>query len=117
MKDKILYHLIFWVLYTLLEIYLDFAWLKYQFPKISDLQRFWYAMNGELGYLVVKIPVVYLCLYFVDHPSHYFNFFIKKEESSDSFFTLLHTNSSSKFPFGFFILHSCILLCSFVEHK
>lgn len=78
MKDKIFYHLIFWVLYTLLEIYLDFAWLKYQFPKISDLQRFWYAMNGELGYLVVKIPVVYLCLYFVDHPSHYFNFFIKK---------------------------------------
>ncbi|MDE5492663.1 sensor histidine kinase [Elizabethkingia meningoseptica] len=61
--NSIRVHLIFWVLYYFLEVYLDFLWSRYQFPKLEWYLRLRSSVILELGYLMIKIPLAYLLLY------------------------------------------------------
>ncbi|MDR4954066.1 histidine kinase [Chryseobacterium sp. ES2] len=56
-------HLLFWILYYILEIYLDFYWSRYQFPDFKWQIRLQNTFMLELGYLFVKIPLAYALLY------------------------------------------------------
>lgn len=56
-------HLFFWILYYILEVYLDFYWSRYQFPDFKWQIRLQNTFMLELGYLFVKIPLAYALLY------------------------------------------------------
>lgn len=60
---KILPHFFFWILYYLIEIYLDFLWSRYQFPKVGWHSHVLNSVVIEFGYLFVKIPLIYLSYY------------------------------------------------------
>lgn len=62
-RSKLQVHLIFWILYYLLEAYLDFYWSRYQFPDFKWQIRLQNTLILELGYLLVKIPLAYSLLY------------------------------------------------------
>lgn len=62
-KSKFYIHLLFWIFYYILEVYLDFYWSKYQFPDTRWQIRFQNTILLELGYLLVKIPLAYSLLY------------------------------------------------------
>ena len=54
--------IIFWVLYLLLEINLEFAWSKYDFPILHWIQRLVNSILTETLFLIVKIPFAYYVL-------------------------------------------------------
>jgi len=56
-------HLLFWILYYILEVYLDFYWSRYQFPDFQWQIRLQNTLMLELGYLLIKIPLAYTLLY------------------------------------------------------
>jgi len=56
-------HLLFWILYYILEVYLDFYWSRYQFPDFKWSIRLQNTLILELGYLFIKIPLAYALLY------------------------------------------------------
>ncbi|WP_347217631.1 histidine kinase [Chryseobacterium sp.] len=62
-KSKLQVHLLFWILYYILEAYLDFYWSRYQFPDFIWQIRLQNTLILELGYLLVKIPLAYSLLY------------------------------------------------------
>lgn len=62
-KSKLQIHLLFWILYFILEAYLDFYWSRYQFPDFKWQLRLQNTLILELGYLLVKIPLAYSLLY------------------------------------------------------
>ncbi len=62
-KSKLHIHLLFWILYYMLEVYLDFYWSRYQFPDFKWQLRLQNSLLLELGYLMVKIPLAYSLLY------------------------------------------------------
>ncbi|MGK6341835.1 sensor histidine kinase [Chryseobacterium sp. DT-3] len=62
-KSKLYIHLLFWILYYILEVYLDFYWSRYQFPDAEWQLRLQNTVILELGYLLVKIPLAYALLY------------------------------------------------------
>lgn len=62
-KSKLYVHLLFWILYYILEVYLDFYWSRYQFPDAGWQQRLQNTVVLELGYLVIKMPLAYSLLY------------------------------------------------------
>jgi len=62
-KSKLYTHLIFWILYYILEVYLDFYWSRYQFPDFKWPIRLQNTLILELGYFLVKIPLAYSLLY------------------------------------------------------
>lgn len=62
-KSKLHIHLLFWILYYILETYLDFYWSRYQFPNFKWQLRLQNTLFLELGYLMVKIPLAYSLLY------------------------------------------------------
>ncbi|MDN3693138.1 histidine kinase [Chryseobacterium tructae] len=62
-KSKLQTHSLFWVLYFILEAYLDFYWSRYQFPNFKWQIRLQNTLILELGYLLVKIPLAYSLLY------------------------------------------------------
>jgi len=55
--------LLFWILYYILEVYLDFYWSRYQFPDFRWQMRLQNSLVLELGYFLVKIPLAYSLLY------------------------------------------------------
>lgn len=62
-KSKVQIHLLFWILYYVLEAYLDFYWSRYQFPDFTWQTRLKNTLTLELGYFLVKIPLAYSLLY------------------------------------------------------
>lgn len=62
-NSKVQIHLLFWILYYLLEAYLDFYWSRYQFPDFMWQTRLQNTLILELGYFLVKIPLAYSLLY------------------------------------------------------
>lgn len=62
-KSKVYVHLLFWVLYYILEVYLDFYWSRYQFPDVAWQIRLQNTIVLELGYLLIKMPLAYSLLY------------------------------------------------------
>lgn len=62
-KSKLYIHLLFWILYYILEAYLDFYWSRYQFPDFKWQIRLQNTMILELIYFLVKIPLAYSLLY------------------------------------------------------
>lgn len=62
-KSKVYVHLLFWVLYYILEVYLDFYWSRYQFPDRAWQIRLQNTIVLELGYLLIKMPLAYSLLY------------------------------------------------------
>lgn len=62
-KSKLHIHLLFWILYYVLEVYLDFYWSRYQFPGFEWQIRLQNTLILELGYFLVKIPLAYSLLY------------------------------------------------------
>lgn len=62
-KSKLYVHLLFWILYYILEVYLDFYWSRYQFPDAGWQQRLQNTIVLELGYLLIKMPLAYSLLY------------------------------------------------------
>ncbi|WP_353145788.1 histidine kinase [Chryseobacterium sp.] len=62
-KSKLQIHLLFWILYYILEVYLDFYWSRYQFPDFQWQTRIQNTLILELGYFLVKIPLAYSLLY------------------------------------------------------
>ncbi|AZA76615.1 histidine kinase [Chryseobacterium sp. G0186] len=62
-KSKLQIHLLFWILYYILEVYLDFYWSRYQFPDFKWQVRLQNTLILELGYLLVKVPLAYLLLF------------------------------------------------------
>lgn len=62
-QSKLRIHLLFWILYYILEVYLDFYWSRYQFPNFRWQLRLQNTLLLELGYLLVKIPLAYALLY------------------------------------------------------
>lgn len=62
-KSKLRIHLLFWILYYILEAYLDFYWSRYQFPDFKWQIRLQNTLILELGYFLVKIPLAYALLY------------------------------------------------------
>lgn len=61
--SKLHIHLLFWILYYILEAYLDFYWSRYQFPDFAWQIRLQNTLILELGYFLVKIPLAYSLLY------------------------------------------------------
>jgi two-component system LytT family sensor kinase len=61
--SKLRIHLLFWILYYILEVYLDFYWSRYQFPDFKWQIRLQNTLILELGYFLVKIPLAYALLY------------------------------------------------------
>lgn len=55
--------MLFWILYYILEVYLDFYWSRYQFPDFKWQMRLQNSLTLELGYFLVKIPLAYSLLY------------------------------------------------------
>jgi two-component system LytT family sensor kinase len=64
--SKLRVHLLFWILYYILEVYLDFYWSRYQFPDFKWQIRLQNTLMLELGYLLVKMPLAYALLYVYD---------------------------------------------------
>lgn len=62
-KSKLYVHLLFWILYYILEVYLDFYWSRYQFPDAEWQTRLQNTIILELGYLLIKMPLAYSLLY------------------------------------------------------
>ncbi|NML72223.1 histidine kinase [Chryseobacterium sp. RP-3-3] len=62
-KSKLYVHLLFWILYYILEVYLDFYWSRYQFPATEWQTRLQNTIVLELGYLLIKMPLAYALLY------------------------------------------------------
>ncbi|KAB1232508.1 histidine kinase [Chryseobacterium viscerum] len=62
-RSKLRIHLLFWILYYILEVYLDFYWSRYQFPDFKWQIRLQNTLILELGYFLVKIPLAYALLY------------------------------------------------------
>jgi len=62
-KSKLYTHLVFWILYYILEAYLDFYWSRYQFPDFKWQIRLQNTLTLELGYFFVKVPLAYALLY------------------------------------------------------
>lgn len=62
-KSKLYVHLLFWILYYILEVYLDFYWSRYQFPDAEWQTRLQNTLVLELGYLLIKMPMAYALLY------------------------------------------------------
>lgn len=62
-KSKLYVHLLFWILYYMLEVYLDFYWSRYQFPDAEWQTRLQNTILLELGYLMIKMPLAYALLY------------------------------------------------------
>nr|WP_315028512.1 histidine kinase [uncultured Chryseobacterium sp.] len=62
-KSKLRIHLVFWILYYILEVYLDFYWSRYQFPGFKWQIRLQNTLMLELGYLFIKVPLAYSLLY------------------------------------------------------
>ncbi|WP_228463849.1 sensor histidine kinase [Chryseobacterium bernardetii] len=62
-QSKLHIHLLFWILYYILEAYLDFYWSRYQFPDFMWQTRLQNTLILELGYFLVKIPLAYSLLY------------------------------------------------------
>ncbi|PIF44777.1 histidine kinase [Chryseobacterium sp. 52] len=62
-KSKLYVHLLFWILYYILEVYLDFYWSRYQFPDAEWQIRLQNTIVLELGYLLIKMPLAYSLLY------------------------------------------------------
>lgn len=62
-KSKLYIHLLFWILYYILEAYLDFYWSRYQFPSFQWQIRLQNTLLLELGYFLVKVPLAYSLLY------------------------------------------------------
>ena len=61
--SKLQVHLLFWILYYLLEAYLDFYWSRYQFPDLKWQIRLQNTLILELGYFLIKMPLAYSLLY------------------------------------------------------
>ena len=61
--SKLRIHLLFWILYYMLESYLDFYWSRYQFPDFKWQVRLQNTLTLELVYLLVKVPLAYTLLY------------------------------------------------------
>ncbi len=60
-NPRIKKHLLFWLAYTLFEAYLEFAWIRKDYPQFDDLSCFMRALVGEASLvLFIKVPVVYL---------------------------------------------------------
>ncbi|MGU3375780.1 sensor histidine kinase [Chryseobacterium sp. M5A1_1a] len=76
-KSKLQIHLLFWILYYILETYLDFYWSRYQFPDFKWQVRFQNTIILELGYLLIKIPLAYFLLYLYEkaHIKKLFKYF------------------------------------------
>jgi two-component system, LytTR family, sensor kinase len=54
-------HLLFWGAYTLFEAYIEFAWIRKDYPQFSPISCFMRALLGEASLvLFIKIPLVYL---------------------------------------------------------
>ncbi|WP_431609705.1 sensor histidine kinase [Chryseobacterium sp. 'Rf worker isolate 10'] len=62
-RSKLRVHLLFWILYYILEVYLDFYWSRYQFPDFKWQIRLQNTLMLELGYLLIKMPLAYALLY------------------------------------------------------
>ncbi|MCJ7936229.1 MAG: sensor histidine kinase [Chryseobacterium sp.] len=62
-KSKLQIHLLFWILYYILEAYLDFYWSRYQFPDFKWQIRLQNTLMLELVYFLIKIPLAYSLLY------------------------------------------------------
>ncbi|ASK29312.1 histidine kinase [Chryseobacterium sp. T16E-39] len=62
-QSKLYIHLLFWILYYILEVYLDFYWSRYQFPSFQWSLRLQNTLLLELGYFMVKIPLAYALLF------------------------------------------------------
>jgi two-component system LytT family sensor kinase len=62
-KSKLYVHLLFWILYYILEVYLDFYWSRYQFPDAEWQTRLQNTLILELSYLLIKMPLAYSLLY------------------------------------------------------
>ncbi|KMQ60170.1 histidine kinase [Chryseobacterium angstadtii] len=62
-SSKLYVHLLFWILYYILEVYLDFYWSRYQFPDVDWQIRLQNTIILELGYLLIKMPLAYSLLY------------------------------------------------------
>lgn len=76
-KSKLQIHLLFWILYYILEVYLDFYWSRYQFPDFKWQVRLQNTLILELGYLFVKIPLAYSLLFVYEkvHAKIFFKYF------------------------------------------
>ena len=77
-KSKLQIHLLFWILYYILEVYLDFYWSRYQFPNFQWQIRLQNTLILELGYLLVKIPLAYSLLYVYEkvHTKAFFKYLL-----------------------------------------
>lgn len=73
-KSKLRVHLLFWILYYILEVYLDFYWSRYQFPDVNWPIRLQNTLMLELGYLFIKVPLAYSLLYVYEN-GHFKSFF------------------------------------------
>lgn len=56
------YHLLFWLLYLILEINLEFAWMKFDFSSWPWVKRLQISSLTELIFLSIKIPLGYSLL-------------------------------------------------------
>lgn len=60
---RILKHIAFWTLYLLFEAYIEFVWIKSSYNSISEISRFFIALQVELTLLVPKLFFAYLSIY------------------------------------------------------
>jgi len=63
-------HLWFWIPYTVLEVYSESYWMGVQYQQ-SLLSTYFYAFLEEVSQIIlIKIPMVYLMLYFISKFAH-----------------------------------------------
>jgi len=64
MRNRVSYHIAFWLGYVLFKTYLNFESLAYNKPKESYFHLFFLALGIQSIYLIIKVPLVYSVLYF-----------------------------------------------------
>ncbi|MFT3908241.1 MAG: histidine kinase [Ferruginibacter sp.] len=65
MNKRIFHHIVFWFLYLMFEVYVEFAWIRSSFAKLSWQHVYFIALSTELLTLVIKIPLSYCIIYMI----------------------------------------------------
>lgn len=62
---RIYYHFSFWIICLALEVYIEFSWISFTYPKFGLLKQLLLAVSGESLLFTVKVPLVYASIYII----------------------------------------------------
>lgn len=66
MSRRVVFHISFWIAYVLFKTYLNFGSPSSQIDGKQGYELFFLVLSGQLIFLLVKVPYVYLCFFIID---------------------------------------------------